>query len=107
MTQTCLFGDDDSKDVSAACSAEAHGNVDEDCLERLTEQEFLLFKDGAIADEVADRLRMMGKAVDAFSIRPRVSALKKRGVLLETGTRRPNSKGNNCAVLIHIKFKEI
>ena len=107
MIQTCLFDDDNQGgSESAACSAEAHGQVDAVKLRRLVEQEYLLYTTGAIADEISDRLRGMGLAVDAFSIRPRVSELRKAGILVETGARRKNRKGNSCAVLIHFSLKE-
>jgi len=94
--------------AAAACSAEAHDKVDAARLRRLTESEFLLFPDGATADEIVYRLQGMGLDVDELSIRPRVSELKspEHGcVLVETGTRRKNAKGNSCAVLIHRNFR--
>ena len=111
MIQTTMFNEEgnptpdaQASGVAAACSAEALGKVDAARLERLTEQEFLLFPDGAIADEIVDRMRMLGFKVDYFSIRPRVSELKARGVLVATGTRRINRRGNTCSVLVHRNF---
>jgi len=89
------------RDPSADCSAEAHDKVDVKRLSRLVEQEYLLFKDGAIADEISGRLQMLGYPVDEFSIRPRVSELKEAGTLVPTGARRENRRGNSCAVLRH------
>jgi len=104
MTQTLLFDEDNSDKTSAQCSAEAREKVDAARLERLTEQEFLLFPGGATADEIVHRLQGMGLNVDYLSIRPRVSELKARGVLLTTGALRNNRKGNTCAVLRHVNF---
>jgi hypothetical protein len=90
--------------TSEACSSVARGKVDESTLRRLVSQEALLFPAGFIADEMAVRLQMLGHDVDAFSVRPRVSQLKTAEfgcVLVETGRRRANAKGNSCAVLIH------
>lgn len=94
------------QDQSAACSAEALGKVDVTRLERLTEQEYRLFPDGAIAEEIVENLRCRGveahgNLVTIGSIRPRQTALKKLGILVETGKRRSNDSGNSCAVLIH------
>ena len=94
------------QDQSAACSAEALGKVDVTRLERLTEQEYRLFPDGAIAEEIVENLRYRGveahgNLVTIGSIRPRQTALKKLGILVETGKRRSNDSGNSCAVLVH------
>jgi len=88
-------------DVSEQCSREAYDKVDTEKIERLAEQEFLLYPNGATADEIAYRLQGMGLVVDEMSVRPRVSALKDRKVLFTTGERRKNRKGNSCAVLVH------
>lgn len=90
--------------VAAACSAEAHGKVDAARLARLVEQEYLLFPQGAIGDEIVYRLQGMGMNVDYLSIRPRVSELKAAGLLVATGRRRLNKKGNTCSVLVHRDF---
>ena len=90
--------------VAAACSAEAREKVDAAQLRRRTEAEFLLFPDGTTADEVAYRLKE-----DVLSIRPRVTELKSErfgAVLVETGRRDRNAKGNSCAVLVHRSFTE-
>ena len=101
--------------MAAACSAEAREKVDAARLRRLTEQEMLLFPDGAIADEIVDRLNMQGvrnragDPLDVLSLRPRFSELKSAQfgcVLVETGRRRANAKGNSCAVLVHRRFQE-
>ena len=108
MNQSYLFDGDGTptpeahaSGVAAACSAEAYDKVDVARLRRMTEAEFLLFPTGTIADEVAHRMRQ-----DVLSIRPRVTELKDRGVLVETGERRRNGKGNSCAVLRHVRFQE-
>lgn len=92
--------------TSAACSAAAFDKVDAGRLRRLTEQEALLFPDGFIADEIVYRLQGLGIKVDYFSIRPRVTELKQAGVLVSTGRRRLNKKGNTCAILRHKQFQE-
>lgn len=95
--------------VAAACSAEARGKIDEVALCRLVAQEALLYPEGFIADEMAARLQMLGHAVDAFSVRPRVSQLKTAefgAILVDTDQRRHNAKGNSCAVVIHRQFQE-
>lgn len=89
------------QDQAAACSAEAFEKVDAARLRRLTEQEYLLFPDGAIADEIVYRLQGLGLKVDYLSIRPRVSELKAAGILVPTGRRRFNTRGNSCSVLVH------
>ena len=63
-----------------------------------------MFRDGTIGDDIVHRLQLLGLKVDYLSIRPRVSELKKRGILVPTGTRRINRKGNTCAVLRHRDF---
>ena len=114
MTQPAMFDEHGaptpetriSGDTAAACSALAREKVDAARLRRLTEQEYLLFPAGATADEIVHRLRGMGLHVDYLSIRPRVSELKAAGVLVPTGSRRLNRKGNTCSVLVHKQFKE-
>ena len=105
MTQEDLFTRDGrmaySLDPSAECSEEAMEKVDVKCLEALAEAIYAAKDAGHTADEVADILISNGKAEDALSVRPRVSALKKRRILFPTGERRTNGKGNTCAVLIH------
>lgn len=61
---------------------------------------------GATADEIfqAVRWRVPGP-LDEISIRPRVTGLKKEGLLVPTGERRLNRKRHTCAVLVHRKFR--
>lgn len=92
--------------TAAACSAEALGKLDAANLRRLVVQEYLLFPDGAIADEIVHRLQGMGLRVDYLTIRPRVSELKSDKVLVPTGRRRLNTRGNMCSVLVHRQFQE-
>ncbi len=117
MTQLAMFDEQGgptpeaqaSGAVAAECSAEAREKVDETTLLRLVAQEALLFPNGFIPDEMAVRLQMLGYDVDPFSVRPRVSQLKTAefgAVLVEAGRRRPNAKGNSCAVLVHRQFQE-
>lgn len=88
-------------DPSADCSAAALEKVAAKKIEALAEALYAAKEAGYTPDEVADVLVARGEAVDALSVRPRVSALKKRRVLFPTGDRRANAKGNGCAVLIH------
>jgi|GEM_PF-4213364 len=117
MMQPAMFNDNGtptpeaqaSGAVAAECSAAALERVDETALRRLVAQEALLYPNGFIADEMAARLQMLGHNVDAFSVRPRVSQLKTAEfgcILVETGLRRANAKGNTCAVLVHRQFQE-
>lgn len=88
-------------DPSAECSAAALEKVDAKKLEALAEAYYAAKDEGHTADEVAEALVARGDAVDALSVRPRVSALKKRRILFPTGERRTNGKGNTCAILVH------
>lgn len=117
MVQPAMFNDNGtptpeaqaSGAVAAECSAAAFEKIDAARMRSLVEQEYKLFPAGAIADEIVYRLRGMGMEVDEFSIRPRVSELKSPvygRVLVETGRRRNNGKGNSCAVLVHRQFQE-
>lgn len=109
MVQPAMFNDNGtptpeaqaSGAVAAECSAAAFEKVDAARMRSLVEQEYLLFPAGAIADEVVYRLQGMGLSVDYLSIRPRVSDLKAAGILVPTGRRRLNKKGNTCSVLVH------
>lgn len=90
--------------ISEQCSEEAHARVDVARMRELTEQVYLENPDGLTADEAVSKLCAKGHKVDALSIRPRVTELRKRDVLMLTTKRRPNDKGNNCAVLKHKDF---
>ena len=95
--------------ISQSCSQEARDKVDTARLRRLTENEYLECPEGATADEITEILREKGHDVDLFSIRPRTTELKSKkygAVLVETGKRRKNERGNSCAVLIHKTFAE-
>ena len=91
-------------DPAPACSAAAREKLDTALLERLTENEYLKLPAGAIADEIVDRLRDRGYSVDYLAIRPRVSELKARKILVATGRRRLNRRGNTCSILVHRDF---
>lgn len=112
MVQPAMFNDNGTPTlaaqaagaVGAECSAAARDKVDVARLRRLVEQEYLLFPAGATADEIVYRLRGMGLHVDYLSIRPRVSELKADLILVPTGSRRLNKKGNTCSVLVHKQF---
>lgn len=113
MTQLAMFDEQGTPTpeasapgaAAAECSAEARAKADTARLLQITEREFLLCLEGATADEVVYRLNLEGITVDELAIRPRVSELKAAKVLLPTGERRKNRKGNSCAVLIHRQNK--
>ena len=50
---------------------------------------------GLTADELAARLEM-----DRYSIQPRTSELKRRGLIRDSGQRRPNATGKQAIVWI-------
>ena len=82
------------KDISQVCSLEAVEKVDRQfwCDKVMDEYK----KGPATADEVAYAL-----GADILTIRPRVTELKKWGLLVTTGLRRTNDRGNKCAVLAY------
>ena len=95
--------------MSKICSEEARGKVDAARLRSLTENEYLGCPEGATADEITAMMQARGENVNPFSIRPRVTELKSErygAVLVETGKRRKNERGNSCAVLIHKTLAE-
>ena len=114
MTQPVMFDEQGnttpeaqaSGAVAAECSAAARDKGNVNRMRGLTEWVYTLFgRNGATADEVVTRLQKMAwPGVDALSIRPRVTELKAAGILVETGARRKNAKGNSCAVLVHRLF---
>jgi len=88
-----LFG---GKDPSKECSKEALEKIDTELMREKVEAAYYVLPAGATADEIASE---MGLSV--LSIRPRVSELKRMGILLPTGQRRKNRGGNSAAVLKH------
>lgn len=50
---------------------------------------------GHTADELADRLEM-----DRYSIQPRTSELRRKGLIRDSGQRRPNSSGKLAIVWV-------
>jgi DNA-binding MarR family transcriptional regulator len=50
---------------------------------------------GYTADELADRLKM-----DRYSIQPRTSELKQKGLIRDSGQRRPNCSGKLAIVWV-------
>ena len=50
---------------------------------------------GLTADELADRLEM-----DRWSIQPRTSELKRKGLIRDSGQRRPNASGKLAIVWV-------
>lgn len=105
MTQDDLFTPDGQPaypiDPSAKCSKAALARVDVKHMERLVEAIYSAEAGGYTADEVAHILIRAGQVVDELSVRPRVSELKRARVLIPTGERRKNAKGNTAAVMVH------
>jgi len=56
---------------------------------------------GIIPDEVSEAFQC-----DHNHTSPRISELKKRGLLVETGRTRPTRSGSRAAVLVHFEFAE-
>lgn len=50
---------------------------------------------GLTADELAERLEM-----DRYSIQPRTSELKRKGLIKDSGQRRPNATGKQAIVWV-------
>jgi len=112
MTQPELFEDGGrptpsakAADPSAECSRDAKAKVDVLLLRTAVKTMFFVNREGLTSDEVTEKIQSWMTDVDEFSIRPRVSELKRSGFLVVTGTRRKNKKGNSCAVLIHRDHK--
>ena len=118
MIQPDLFEDGASATPAAAsqaaqgaaadCSAAALAKVNVKILRQWCLEEYERRVAGATADEICKALiyKVPGKTVDELSIRPRVAQLKAEGILVQTGERRCNKKGNSCAVLVYFKFAE-
>ena len=65
-------------------------------LQRMAEQAIReAGKDGLTADELAERLEK-----DRYSIQPRTSELKRKGLIRDSGQRRPNSSGKLAIVWV-------
>ena len=88
-----LFG---GPDPSKKCSREAREKIDTERMREQVEAAYYSLPNGATADEIAAEL-----GLDVLSIRPRVSELKRAGILYPTGERRKNKTGNSCAVMVH------
>lgn len=88
-------------DPSTECSAAALEKVDAARIKAAVAAEYASRPLGATADEIAAILIQRGQVPDILSVRPRVSDLKRDRILIPTGDRRGNAKGNGCAVLIH------
>lgn len=52
-------------------------------------------EDGLTADELAAKLDM-----DRWSVQPRTSELKRKGLILDSGQRRPNTTGKRAIVWV-------
>ena len=91
--------------TSAECSKEAFEHIKVASLQMLVEERYLKCgKYGLTADEATNQLRVLGVKVDKGSIRPRVTELKMEGILENTGDKRKNAEGKNCAVLVHFDY---
>ena len=108
MTQDSLFNQDGTPtpaaypvDPSAECSAAALEKVDAARIKAAVATEYASRPLGGTADEIAAILVQRGQVPDILSVRPRVSDLKRERILVPTGERRENAKGNGCAVLQH------
>lgn len=65
-------------------------------LQRMAQTAILLAgRHGMTADELAAHLNM-----DRYSIQPRTSELKQRGLIIDSGSRRPNATGKMAIVWI-------
>ena len=108
MTQDSLFNQDGTPtpaahpvDPSAECSAAALEKVDATRIKAAVATEYASRPLGGTADEIAAILVQRGQVPDILSVRPRVSDLKRERILVPTGERRENAKGNTAAVMVH------
>ena len=108
MTQDALFNHDGTPtpsaypiDHSADCSAAALEKVDAARIKAAVAAEYASRPLGGTADEIAGVLVQRGQVPDILSVRPRVSDLKRNRILVPTGERRVNAKGNTAAVMVH------
>lgn len=76
-------------------SVEAAETVDADTLRRQVLVVLDRWRDGLTADEVA---AVLGR--DRLAIRPRLSELKRLGLVRDSGIRRPNRSGRSAAVMV-------
>lgn len=88
-------------DPSAECSAAALEKVDAARIKAAVAAEYASRPLGGTADEIAGVLVQRGQVPDILSVRPRVSDLKRNRILVPTGERRVNAKGNTAAVMVH------
>ena len=93
-------------DPAAACSADALAKVDVKIIRQYVLEEFERRPTGMTADECCTILKykIPGVTVDELSIRPRVTELKKEGLLIPTSEKHFNKRNNPCTVLVHRKF---
>ena len=88
-------------DPSSECSADSLAKIYATRLKAMVAAEYANLPAGATADEITDIMVDAGLNVDVLSIRPRVCDLKRERILIPTGERRKNEKGNTAAVMVH------
>jgi hypothetical protein len=88
-------------DPSAECSADALAKVYAARLKAIVAAEYANWPTGRTGGEITAILVQGGLNVDILSIRPRVSDLKRERILLPTGERRRNDRGNTESVMLH------
>lgn len=88
-------------DPSSGCSADALAKVNAARIKAAVAAEYASRPLGGTADEIAGVLVQRGQVPDILSVRPRVSDLKRNRILVPTGERRVNAKGNTAAVMVH------
>ena len=88
-------------DPSAECSADALAKVYAAKLKAIVAAEYANLPQGVTGGEMTDILMQAGLNVDILSVRPRVSDLKRERILIPTGERRKNERGNSEAVMVH------
>lgn len=91
------------RETARQCSKEALEAIDRHTLLAYTLNAYFRALPGDLtADEATDRVKDMGLNVTILSIRPRVTELKKAGLLAETGNKRKNKTGKNCHALKYV-----
>ena len=88
-------------DPSAECSREAITKEYAARLKAIVAAEYANLPQGVTGGEMTDILMQAGLNVDILSVRPRVSDLKRERILIPTGERRKNERGNSEAVMVH------
>jgi predicted HTH transcriptional regulator len=86
----------DTSRAAAKSMEESAPNLEERCLRVLRE------KGPMTPDEIANEL-----GIDKLSIRPRISTLKRKGLVKDTGERRENKSGRDAYVVEAVPLDEI